>query len=164
MPPCLLSPFGFIPAALLATLAYSGAQHEGTTASSPKSEVSVLIIRPKWLDLILTGRKVWEIRGVPSRKVGEVIHLAASGSATIMGRATLEAVHGPLSGAQWDASFSLHRVPSATRSYGSHTYAWALKQVEIAQRPLAFKRNAAVIFQTLRVDPRELVACEFCPT
>lgn len=133
----------------------------------------VLIIRPEWLELILAGEKRWEIRGARSvKQVGQVVYLAGSGTAAISGRAMLAACHGPLSKSEWTDSFQLHRVPSGeavhpshrrddVRPYGIRTYAWELSDVQWAQHPISFARNAAVIFQNVELQSWQIAEAQF---
>ena len=47
-----------------------------------------LTIKKEWLDLILEGKKTWEIRGTSTQRRG-YIHFAESGSGQLRGRAKL---------------------------------------------------------------------------
>lgn len=44
-----------------------------------------LIIKKKWLDLILSGKKTLEIRGCSTKKTGVPIYLLESGSKRVRG-------------------------------------------------------------------------------
>ena len=67
-------------------------------------DVTVLIIKPKWLQMIMDGRKTWEIRRGRSHKDGQTIYLVASGTGAIYARATFVTSHGPLTQDEWKAS------------------------------------------------------------
>lgn len=49
-----------------------------------------LIIKKKWLDLIMSGKKTLEIRGCRTSHVGEEIALLESGSQKIRGFCTIK--------------------------------------------------------------------------
>ena len=51
----------------------SAGERSGVRRSAKKA----LVVKKKWLDLILAGQKVWELRGSPTAKRGW-IHLAES--------------------------------------------------------------------------------------
>lgn len=44
-----------------------------------------LIIKHKWLELILSGKKTIEIRGSDTKKKGQVIYLLESGTSKVVG-------------------------------------------------------------------------------
>lgn len=55
-------------------------------AKAPVQHNLALVIKGKWLDLILNGRKTWEIRGT-STHVRRVVRLAQSGTGHLVGEA-----------------------------------------------------------------------------
>ena len=109
---------------------------------------SILIIRPEWLNRILSGEKTWEIRdkGCQS-KIGRWIWLSASESSTVTGRAqVVDSRH--LSAEEWEATRLQHCVPGP-RFYGDRTHAWCLQGVRTTTAPLPFERKpGAVVWQT----------------
>ena len=123
--------------------------------------ISVLIIQPEWLQKILEGIKTWEIRGSKSKKAGQVIYLAGSGTSTIYARVKFEACHGPLTQNEWDANVRRHCVMMHTRAYGAHTYAYQFGELEVARYPILFMRNSAVIFQNVPIGHAELTNAMF---
>ena len=139
------------------------------------STVPVLILKPEWLELILKGEKLWEIRSKRLDKyVGQELYLAGSLTAAISGRARLVICHGPLSKNEWKSNFELHKVPSGqllhfgstsrdVRPYGAKTYAWELGSVERAQHRISFTRNAAVITQNVTLQSWQIAAAQFAP-
>lgn len=50
--------------------------------------MDILIIKPKWAELILSGQKIWEIRGSNTKKRG-IIGIAESGTGKVFGEAEL---------------------------------------------------------------------------
>merc|ERR1712050_623350 len=62
-----------------------GRSHELSPARSPLPQKHVAhVVKKKWLDLILSGKKTWEIRGT-STKNRRVVRLAQSGSGHLVG-------------------------------------------------------------------------------
>ena len=57
--------------------------------------LDALLIRKEWLDRILAGKKIWEIRGSRTQKRG-LIALVQSQSGTVVGSAELVDCLGPL--------------------------------------------------------------------
>ena len=46
-----------------------------------------LVVKKEWLDLILAGRKTWEIRGSPTGKRGWIRFAESQADGKLMGRA-----------------------------------------------------------------------------
>ena len=109
---------------------------------------SILIVKRPWIDLILDGHKIHEIRGRVCKKPrGELIYLALSGGGgVILGSVRFSACHGPLSRAAWTESSDKHRVAGKSLPYGSRTYAWVLDQPQRFEVPVRYvhKRGAVV--------------------
>ena len=102
-------------------LLYAAALPEPTPPSSNTSQsapanitarpVSALTLKQEWIDLILTGRKTWEIRSKPIRK-RERIALAESSTAVLRG--DVEIVNCVRLDAQsFASSFDKHCVPQS---------------------------------------------------
>ena len=111
------------------------------------SEDSILCILPEWLERILAGEKIAEIRPKRCRsKIGKQIWLRASGSGMVTGRATvIDCVK--LSADEWKSMRSQHLVPGA-RLYGDRTHAWLLADVQrVAGIPIA-RKPGCVEWQT----------------
>ena len=70
-----------------------------------------LILKEPWIDLILTGEKVWEIRG-SNTKIRGTIALIKGGSGTVVGLCELKNVIGPLSIDKLRRSKPFHSIPS----------------------------------------------------
>ena len=89
----------FFPADSEPVICYRMEPDRSLTASDlpPKSKhttVKALLIRPPWIDMILDGKKTWELRGSRTTAHG-VIALIAAGSKHIVGTARLSDVVGP---------------------------------------------------------------------
>ena len=124
--------------------------------------MSVLVIKPHWLEMILQGIKTWEIRGsVIKKHVGKVIYLVASGTSTIYARVKFEDCHGPLTKHVWIANVERHCVPGDTLPYGVSTYAWQFGELEVATHPIEFARkDGAVKFENVLI-PRKVLTSAF---
>lgn len=68
-----------------------------------------LIIKSPWIDLILTGKKTWEIRG-SNTSIRGTIALIKSGSALILGTVDLIASR-KLAFEEFQASLAMHCIP-----------------------------------------------------
>ena len=111
--------------------------------------MKALIIKKRWLDLILAGRKSWELRGSRTKNLGR-IGLIESGSGKVMGICKLVEVRGPLSVAELKRTSSRHGVPPrdiGARSPYKRTYAWVLESPRRLRRPRAYRHpQGAVIW------------------
>jgi hypothetical protein len=90
-----------------------------------------LIIRSPWIDLILSGKKTWEIRGQKTTNL-ETIALIKSGTKTIVGVAKLRKVYGPLSLKDYILHKDKHLALDEELEEGlpyKTTYAWELEDV-----------------------------------
>ena len=68
-----------------------------------------LIIKKKWLDLILSGKKTLEIRGCSTKKTGVPIYLLESGSRRVRGTCIIQSVY-PISCSDWSEERGNHCV------------------------------------------------------
>jgi hypothetical protein len=110
-----------------------------------------LVIRRPWIDLILSGKKIWEIRGTNTEKRGEIA-LIESGSQYIVGIARLTKVLGPLT----LIDFQLHKekhcaTPEELTSLPyPDTYAWELSDAEPLMEPISYEHpHGAIIWVNL---------------
>ena len=95
-----------------------------------------LLIRRPWIDLILAGKKVWEIRGSRT-SFRETIALIPNHSGTVIGVCDLVDCIGPLTAEQFrkNARKAGMRPSEATLGYYRQTYAWVFEKprnVEVA--------------------------------
>lgn len=96
-----------------------------------------LIIKKIWLDLILTGKKTWEIRGSKTQVRGKIA-LIESGSGMVVGHAELVDVIGPLSRDDLLANTKRHHVTADVIRQGlqyAKPHAWVLKNARRYHRP-----------------------------
>jgi len=106
-----------------------------------------LIVKEKWLELILAGKKSWEIRGSNTRIRGK-IGLIQSGSGKIFGEAELvDSI--PLTKELLKKNFSKHRIPLEKLDYLKYKkpFAWILRNPKEYKTPKAYKHpQGAVIW------------------
>lgn len=96
-----------------------------------------LIIKKTWLDLILAGKKTWEIRSSKTNVRGKIA-LIESGSGMIVGQAELVDVIGPLSIEDLLTNTKKHHITRDAIDRGiryTKPHAWVLKNAKRFQRP-----------------------------
>lgn len=96
-----------------------------------------LVIKKKWLDLILSGEKTWEIRGSKTKVRGRIA-LIESGSGMVVGEAHLVEVLGPLTTRAMLNSVTKHQVPAATIRRGLRyktPHAWVMTKAKRYRKP-----------------------------
>jgi len=106
-----------------------------------------LIIKKKWLDLILEGKKTWEIRGSRTKTRGKFA-LIESGSGLVVGEAYLINVIGPLTKAQLLKNVSLHQVPADSIRQGLRyrsPYAWVMVKAKRYRKPVPYSHPAGAV-------------------
>ncbi len=111
-----------------------------------------LIIKEPWIDLILSGEKVWEVRGTDTRIRG-TIALIKSGSGTVVGLCDLKDVIGPLSLHKIRRTKPFHAIPSnkiMNKLPYPNTYAWVLDNTIGLRKPVFYHHpRGAVIWVNL---------------
>lgn len=119
-----------------------------------------LIIDEPWIDLILQGRKTWEMRSRPT-KIRGPIGLIRKGSKTIVGTAVLRASLDPLTPDGMREKFAHHGVPATI--FGQPGYSWlcpwVLAEVKPLARPVPYvHKSGAVIFVNLSNEESAVLA------
>ena len=104
-----------------------------------------LIIRTSWIDLILQGKKIWEIRGVNTRIRGRIA-LIKSGTGRVYG--TAELVHCvPLDLLSYQSHIAQHRVETVQNLPYPKTFAWVLANPVLFEQPVPYRHpRGAVIW------------------
>ena len=123
-----------------------------------KNRISGLIIKSPWIDMILSGEKTWEIRGMRTIKK-EWIALIKSGSKKIFGICRIIDVKGPLTLKEFQDTFEKHRVPPEKIKRDGlpykKTYAWVIRDVLQFEVPIQYEHpSGAVIWVNLPSDSR----------
>ena len=110
-----------------------------------------LIVRSPWVEMILDGRKTWEIRGRATHVRGRIA-LIRGGSGLVVGTCEIFDVVGPLTledlrGNAGNAGLALREV---TIIPYKKTYAWVLRDVKQFIPPRPYKHpSGAVIWVKL---------------
>lgn len=110
-----------------------------------------LLIRHPWIDMILDGKKTWEIRGSKIALRG-VIGLIPSRSGTVAGVCEVVDCIGPLSAGEFrkNAKKAGMRPSEAELGWYRNTYAWVLTNPRYLKRPVPYKHpSGAVIWVSL---------------
>lgn len=108
-----------------------------------------LVIKPKWADLILSGQKMWEIRGRLTHKRG-TIGIIKSGSGKVFGTVELTDCI-PCTVGRFMAYVEKHCIedPKAAFHY-NQAWAWAVKNPIIFPEPVPYNHpRGAVIWVKL---------------
>lgn len=118
-----------------------------------------LVIREPWASLIITGSKIWEIRG-HATKIRGTVGIIAGGTGTILGTADLVSVSGPLSQDAYERAWAERgaRAYEVTPLPYAHTFAWVFTNPERLPIPLPYAHpNGAVIWVKLLPDTKALL-------
>ncbi|CAJ1408918.1 unnamed protein product [Effrenium voratum] len=106
---------------------------------------SALTVKPRWLSLLLSGEKTWELRSTHCRQRGDVA-LLASGTSTVWG--IVEILDSKSrSFEELAEAETLHRVPrEELREFAKKkAFAWVVGKPRILVRPLRVKRASASV-------------------
>ena len=103
----------------------------GKRSGLRRSSTKALVVKKKWLDLILSGAKTWEIRGRATRKRGWIHFAESQAGGKLRGRAR---------------HYKKHCVPSLSVLPYVKIYAWVLEDAEEFEKPFEFdqKRGAVI--------------------
>jgi hypothetical protein len=109
-------------------------------AGGESTVLRALVFEHPWIDLILDGKKCWEIRDSPTSVRG-MIGLVPSGSETVVGVCDVVDCLGPLSVEEfclnaWKAGM---RTSEAQLARYRQTYAWVLEKPRYLNRPVSYQ-------------------------
>jgi hypothetical protein len=114
--------------------------------------MSALLIRAPYIDWIMDGSKVWEIRGSRTTKL-QRIGLIQSGTGKVVGVADLVDVIGPLRRADFISNarkLGPRKSEISRRSPYARPYAWVLKGARRLKTPVRYKHpSGSIIWVTL---------------
>ena len=122
-----------------------------------------LLIRRPWIDMILDGKKTWEIRGSRTLMRGRVA-LVVSGTGTVFGVCDLVDCVGPITAEAFrtNAKKVGIRPSEATLGHYRQTYAWVLKNARRLERPVPYQHPpGAIIWVKLDSAVEKKVKAQF---
>jgi len=118
----------------------------GKRSGLRRSAKKALVVKKKWLDLILAGKKTWEIRGSSTSKRGWVHFAESQAGGKLRGRARLVNCF-PVPTESFQRHYKKHCVPSLTMVPYVKIYAWVLEDAEEFEKPFEYEhKQGAVIW------------------
>ena len=102
-----------------------------------------LIIRSPWIDKILIGEKIWEIRGTATKIRGRIF-LIKSGTGKIFGEVKLVDCF-ELDTKTYSSSSDKHGIPAASSLPYKKTYAWVLEAPVRYENPIPYKHPSGAV-------------------
>ena len=121
----------------------SDAAHQNGDNDKAGEASHALVIERYWLNLILNGRKTWEIRGKPT-KLRCVISLAQSGSKHLFGEARVGDCL-EIDRADFPNHVEKHFVQDVRMVKYSHIFAWVLEDVKRYPKPRPYTHPQGAI-------------------
>ena len=117
----------------------------GKRSGVRRSAKRALVVKKRWLDLILAGQKKWEIRGSSTAKRGWIHFAESQAGGKLMGRARLVDCF-PVSRESFVRNFHQYRVPSLSMVPYHTPYAWVLEDCEKFDKAFNYehKRGAVI--------------------
>ena len=117
----------------------------GKRSGVRRSAKRALVVKKRWLDLILARQKKWEIRGSSTAKRGWIHFAESQAGGKLMGRARLVDCF-PVSRESFVRNFYQHRVPSLSMVPYHTPYAWVLEDCEKFDKAFNYehKRGAVI--------------------
>ena len=118
----------------------------GKRSGLRRSSTRALVVKKKWLDLILAGAKTWEIRGSSTSKRGWVHFAESQAGGKLRGRARLVNCF-LVPKESFQRHYKKHCVPSLTMVPYVRIYAWVLEDAEEFKKPFEYEpKPGAVIW------------------
>ena len=122
---------------------------------------SGLLIRPRWIDLILQGEKTWEMRSQPTRVRG-TIGLIRQGSGLVVGTARLTDSLPALTRDDYMQYREMHAIPEDMLDEvlaNRRVFPWVLTDLRRLPEPVPYRHGSGpVTFKTL--EPSVIAAIE----
>lgn len=119
-----------------------------------------LIIKKKWLDLILSGKKTIEIRGNYTSKIGVPIYLLESGTHRVRGTCMIKTVY-PISCGDWSEKRVRHCVNISYQELKKrykNPHAWVLADVEKWEDTSYYTHPKGAVIWVKNVEPSDEMA------
>ena len=118
----------------------------GKRSGVRRSAKRALVVKKKWLDLILAGQKKWEIRGSSTAKRGWIHFAESRAGGRLRGRARLADCF-CMSRKSFKLNFHQHHMPSLSMVPYRTPYAWVFEDVEEFDKPFQYEhKQGAVIW------------------
>ena len=116
----------------------------GKRSGLRRSAKKALVVKKKWLDLILAGQKTWEIRGSSTSKRGWVHFAESQAGGKLRGRAVLVNCF-PLRKKSFGLYYKMHCVPSLTMVPYKTVYAWVFEDAEEFEKPFEYEHKLGAV-------------------
>lgn len=119
-----------------------------------------LIIKKKWIDLILSGKKTLEIRGSDTHKIGETIYILESGSHRVRGTCKIVGSRF-ITYQNWDSlkEQACLDIPMTALNKKYHiAYAWELSEIEEWEDISYYKHPKGAVIWVKNVEPSDEMA------
>ena len=116
----------------------------GKRSGLRRSAKKALVVKKKWLDLILAGQKTWEIRGSSTSRRGWVHFAESQAGGKLRGRARLVNCF-PLANDSFQLYYKMHRVPSLTMVPYKTVYAWVFEDAEEFEKPFEYEHQLGAV-------------------
>lgn len=141
--------------------------------STPPPPERALMVREPYVSMLLTNRKRWELRGVPTNIRGR-IGLIRSGSGLVVGECTIVDCIGPVDFETLISSpnITTHerleistggKAPYTEKAAGSSkTYAWVIEKPIVYKHALRYKHPSGAITFVDLTKPGVLECSEVC--
>ena len=116
----------------------------GKRSGLRRSSTRALVVKKKWLDLILAGAKTWEIRGCSTSKRGWVHFAESQAGGKLRGRARLVNCF-CISTESFHRHYKKHCVPSLSVVPYVKIYAWVFEDAEEFEKPFEFEPKPGAV-------------------
>ena len=103
-----------------------------------------LVVQKKWLDLIFTREKDWEIRGSSTARRGWIHFAESQAGGKLVGRARLVDCF-PVSRSSFTTHVNRHFVPSLSEVPYKRIFAWVLKNAQKFKKPFLYKHKLGAV-------------------
>lgn len=105
-----------------------------------------LVIDQHWVEKILNGDKIWEMRSRPTNIRGEIA-LIAKGTGTIVGFARLTDCLPALAPSEMPSHFARHQIPQEMILHDGFKWftPWVLTNVRRAERPISYDHPSGAV-------------------
>jgi len=105
---------------------------------------TALVVKRPWIDLILSGKKEWEIRNQPT-KIRGFVKLAQSGTGKLVGQARIANCF-KVKRSHFDKCVNKHRVRNLKQVLGyRNIYAWVIKDALRYDQPQRYNHPPGAI-------------------